>query len=214
MQHRQNGEHPHPPEEEPKPARQRVLIVDDDRLVLTVFSKGLRQAGYDVLEASSAEQALEIIAASTPDIAVLDVSMPGISGLELARRLRKTSAIPFIFLSAYGDNEIVREAVEHGAVGYLVKPVDTAQIVPSIEAGLARAADIANLHRNEEKLTSALLNSRETSIATGILMERFRLTRNQAFEKLRNHARQSRRTVHDVATELAQAQETLNQFKA
>ena len=109
-----------------------ILVVDDDRLILATLAKGLRQADYGVSEANSGEDALRLASAVKPDLALLDMRMPGMSGIELAQRLT-SDEIPFIFLSAYGDAEIVKQAAEHGALGYLVKPLD----VPQIKIGRA-----------------------------------------------------------------------------
>lgn len=190
--------------------KRRILIVDDDRLILATLSKGLQQAGYEVLQAASGEEALQIAVESPPDLAVLDVRMPNMSGIELARHLRDETTVPFMFFSAYGDLDIARQAADHGAVGYLVKPIDTRQIVPSIEAGLARAAEIRKLRRAESDLIAALAAGRETSIATGVMMERYHLSRVRAFEILRDHARRQRRKINDVAAELIRAEEILN----
>ena len=187
-----------------------ILIVDDDRLILATLSKGLQQAGYDVLQAASGEEALRIAVKHTPDLAMLDIRMPHMSGIELAQHLRDETPVPFMFLSAYGDPDIARQAADYGAVGYLVKPVDTPQIIPSIEAGLARAAEIRKLRRRETDLTTALAAGRETSIAIGVIMERYHVSREQAFETLRNCARTHRRKISDVAAELVRAEEMLN----
>ena len=190
-----------------------ILIVDDERLILATLAKGLQQAGYDTLQAASGEDALRIAIESEPDLAILDFSMPGMSGIELARRLREERAVPFMFLSAYGDPDVVRQAAEHGAVGYLVKPVDTTHIIPTIEAGLARATEISQLRRSKADLTAAIANGRETNMAIGVLMERYRLNRNKAFDILRDYARSSQRKIKDIAVELLGAEETLNLFR-
>jgi len=141
---------------------------------------------------------------------LLDVRMPGMSGLEVAKQLAQTTTIPFLFLSAYGDAEIVKEAAEFGALGYLVKPVDISQVVAAIEAALARAREIHKLRETEMQLSHALSASRETSMAVGLLMERHRMDRNTAFEALRDHARSRRRKIADVAEELLKSAEALN----
>ncbi|MFA7624588.1 MAG: response regulator [Pusillimonas sp.] len=196
------------------PDSPKLLIVDDDRLVLAMLSKGLKNAGYTVAQASSGEQALTIRDSFQPDLAVLDISMPGMSGLTLATRLTETNPIPFIFLTAYADEETVREATRCGAIGYLVKPVDTAQLIPAIEAGLARATEIAQLQKSEENLTHALSTSREISVAIGIIMERAKLDQHSAFQALRAQARNSRQDMQSMAKAIIGALETLNQFKA
>jgi response regulator NasT len=194
--------------------RRHLMVVDDDRLVLSLLTKGLRHAGYEVSSAHSAERALELLQTTTPDLLILDISMPGISGLELARRLREQALAPFIFLTAYGDDETVREATAAGAVGYLVKPIDTAQLVPAVEAGLARAAEICELQKNEQTLNQALTATREISVAVGIIMERARTDRDSAFQALRSQARNSRVQVHELAQSLIAAHEMLNRFNA
>lgn len=191
-----------------KAAQRHILVVDDDRLVLAALAEGLRTAGYRVTSVASGEDALGIT--DTPDLALLDVRMPGMSGIELGRKLREQGGVPFLFLSAYGDQEIVKQAAEEGALGYLVKPLDIQQIVPSIEAALARGNDIKKLRESEAQLSTALIGSREISMAVGLLMMRDRLNREQAFELLRSHARSQRRAVSEVAKELLNSAENLN----
>ena len=191
-------------------AARRILVVDDDRLVLALLARGLRDAGYQVSEASNGEQAFELARAKNPDLALLDVRMPGMSGIELGRLLRERTGVPFLYLSAYGQADVVKSAAEHGALGYLVKPLDIPQILPSIEAALARAAEIGKLRDAEAQLNEALANSREISTAVGVLMERAHLDQKQAFEALRNHARAQRRKVQDVAKDVISGVETIN----
>lgn len=86
----------------------KILLVDDDRLVLSTMAAGLSQAGYAVQACVSADEAMRVLAVAQPDMAVLDVRMPGHSGIELARHLRETTDVPFLFLSAYSETELVR----------------------------------------------------------------------------------------------------------
>src|SRR3970282_1991398 len=151
-----------------KAAQRHILVVDDDRLVLAALAEGLRTAGYRVTSVASGADALGVT--DTPDLALLDVRMPGMSGIELGRKLREQGGIPFLFLSAYGDQEIVKQATGEGALGYLVKPLDVQQIVPEIEAALARGSDIKKLRESEAQLNTALAGSRDISMAVGLLM--------------------------------------------
>ena len=188
----------------------RVLVVDDDQVILYTVSDALRRAGYEVVGAASAEEVLELIRDNPPDIALLDVSMPGISGIDLSRRLRAETEIPFLFLSAFGDRDIVKLATENGALGYLVKPVLPQQIVPSIDAGLARAKEIRELRETESKLREIVHSAQHASMAAGVLMERNRLDRQEAFQALRSHARNQRKKLDDVAREILDSAERLN----
>lgn len=187
-----------------------VLLVDDDRLVLATLGEGLKDAGYGVTVASSAMDAMRTARKGGIDIAILDVRMPEVDGIELAKQLRESTSIPFLFLSAYGDVEIVRRAADYGALGYLVKPVDIPQIVPSLEAALIRAREIGTLRQAEQRLATALAIEQKTRMAVGLLMERRRLDRDAAFEALRGLARSQRRKIADVAEELLAAADVLN----
>jgi len=195
-------------------AQRHILVVDDDRLVLAALAEGLRGAGYRVTGAAGGEDALVIAGRDAPDIALLDMRMPGMSGIELGRRLREQFGVPFLYLSAYGDQEIVRQAADEGALGYLVKPLDIQQIVPSIEAALTRAVEIRKLRESEAQLNAALAGSREISMVVGLLMQRDRIDRTQAFELLRASARSKRRPVAELASELLKAAENLNAISA
>ncbi|NML62492.1 response regulator [Massilia sp. RP-1-19] len=195
-------------------AKRRILIVDDDPILLQFIGEILRHAGYDTVSASSGAQAIAQIEAREPDMALLDITMPGMTGLELARHLNELTTVPFMFLSAVGDSDSARQAAAYGAVGYVVKPVDAERLMAAFEAGLARADEIRQLRRTEMNLNAALAAGRETSLAVGLLMGKFQTDRNTAFEVLRDHARSSRRKINEVADQLLAAEETLNSLHA
>ena len=121
-----------------------LLLIDDDRLILMTLADALRAEGFDVLEASSGEAALQLAREAHPDLAICDLRMPGMSGLELARHLRDETRVPFIFLSAYAEEEGARLVTEHGALGFLSKPIEVATMLPTIRKALARAERIRN----------------------------------------------------------------------
>jgi response regulator NasT len=186
------------------------MVVDDDPILVQYIAEILRHAGYEVLECHSAEQALDCLSKSEPALALLDITMPGMDGLELARQLHANSSVPFMFLSASNDGESAKQAAAYGAVGFVVKPVDAARLLPAFQAGLARADEIRTLRRSESNLNAALAAGRETSLAVGLLMGRYQTDRNTAFEVLRDHARSNRRKINEVADQLLQAEELLN----
>lgn len=185
--------------------RPHLLLVEDDRLISATLSAGLREHGYQVSTSRSAEEALPLLADSAFDLAILDEQLPGMSGLEFAALLNEQLSLPVIFLTAFGDPGRVRSAVERGALGYLVKPIDVEQLLPTLRTALARSEDLRRLHRNGQNLQRALDERREISIAVGILMERLRIERQPAFEMLRKTARTQRRKIEDVARDLLQA---------
>lgn len=187
-----------------------ILIADDELLILATLGIGLRDAGYDVLEAASGEEAVAMCKQYIPDLAILDVCMPpGMNGIAAAREIRKSTDVPVLFLSAYGDDKTVQRAVEEGALGYLVKPVDVPKITPSIEAALVRSREIKKLKDAELNLNIALQSGRDRSVAIGMIMERYKLSETEAFESLRSLARRQRRKLDDVVKEVIETSGTL-----
>lgn len=185
-----------------------VLLVDDDLPILGLLARTLEASGLQVRLASSGAQALASLEdAALPDLAVLDITMPDMSGLELAARL---DTVPHMFLSANDEQEVVEQAARSGAVGFLRKPIDLAQLLPAVRAALARGAEIRGLRAEERRLSQSLREGRETGMAIGLLMERYRLDQLSALNLLREHARSSQRRLNDVARELLTAADTLN----
>ena len=180
----------------------KILVADDDEVVLTLLTDGLEAAGYDVVSATNGDDAVQMGCNEEPDLAVLDIRMPGIFGIEAARQLRDKAGIDSIFLTAYSDKEVVELAIKEGALGYLVKPIKINQLIPSIEAALERSAELKRLQTSESNLTNAIQSNREISVAIGIYMERFQVTEQEAIDTLRDYARSERRKLLDVAREI------------
>ena len=177
---------------------EKILVADDDRVVLLTLSEGLREAGFDVIEARDGVQALALCQSQAPELALLDIRMPGLDGLELARRLRDETKVPFLFFSAYGDEAFVKRAVEIGALGYLIKPLVVTAIVPAIRTALARSRDISGLQ-------GALESNRTIATAVGMLMRTEGLDQLAAFERLRQRARTQRRKLEDLAMNMVES---------
>ena len=190
------------PASAPTPTPAHLLLVDDDRLILATLSSGLRDMGYQVSTAESVDDAEALLTGGLrPDLAIVDVRMPGRDGLELVERLRNLEHIPFLMLSAFSDTQNVERASGLGALGYLVKPMDVVQIRPTIEAALQRAQEIDQLRQSRAQLQEALDGDRSINVATGITMMQYRLPRTAAFELLRTAARSLRRMLADLAQE-------------
>lgn len=116
----------------------RVMLVDDDPVILDLLSNGLAEAGYSVDACAEARSALERYNGAPPDVAVLDVGLPDMPGTDLARALMRFEYRPILILSTYNDMDIVQQAIAAGVVGYLVKPASVDQLVPSLETSLSR----------------------------------------------------------------------------
>lgn len=188
----------------------RVMLVDDDRLVLATIKQGLVERGYQVETFDNGIDAIEAYSTHAPDIAILDVRMPKITGPETAKAMLALACRPIIMLSAHEDHDIVREAVSLGVCGYLVKPIEVAQLVPSIEAALARFAEVNALVEEGANLREAVEKNRVISTAVGIMMERCGVNHDIAFETLRGLARRRRQSLRDLAHELVDALSAVN----
>ncbi len=114
----------------------KILVVDDDRLVLATVTHGLTKAGYEIIDADNGDDAILLARQHRPDLALLDIRMEGMSGFDVAAYLRESLQTPFMFLSAFSDDATVAQVKALGAVAYLVKPLDISQIVPTVEAAL------------------------------------------------------------------------------
>ncbi len=188
-----------------------LLLADDDALVLATFGRGLRDAGYQVTVAATGQEALEAAQQSAPDLAILDIRMPGLSGIEVSRKMQQ-QGVPVIHLTAYSDQETLNSAVAQGALGYLVKPIDVHKAIPTIETALNHAERYCRLQESEERLTRALDTANVVNYAVGILSERHRITPQTAFNRLRDCARSERRRVRDIANDILRASECMNRF--
>lgn len=187
-----------------------ILVVDDDRLVLATLAHGLTQAGYDVIDADNGDDAILLAREHRPDLALLDIRMQGKSGFDVAAYLREYCQLPFMFLSAFSDEQTAAQVKALGAVAYLVKPLDIGQILPVVDAALA--ADAA---RAAESITPArtsdAMPAPEVLMAVGVLMHRYSLARVQAFERLHRLAQAEHRSIDEQAKLLLDAVEVLAQ---
>ena len=191
----------------------RILVVDDDRLVLATVVAGLRQAGFEVLEADNGDDAILLARNHRPRLAILDMRMQGKSGMDVARYLASNTSTGFMFLSAFGDPSIVDETARLGALGYLVKPIDIRQIVPAVNAALAKldakpAPAPAPAAGPAQPAGAAA--GRDEAIAVGILMERLRLDQARALRALREQAHAEGRSVESLAASMVEAANRLN----
>jgi DNA-binding response OmpR family regulator len=164
----------------------RILVVDDDRLVLATVVHGLSQAGYEVIDADNGDDAILLAREHRPELALLDIRMEGKSGFDVAAYLREVCHIPFMFLSAFSDDETVAKVKALGAVAYLVKPLDIGQIVPAVEAAFAQRAP-RPVPAVAQPAAPAVLGPDE-AMAVGVLMHRYSLSRSAALLRLQQLA--------------------------
>ena len=176
-----------------------ILIAEDDRIILFALSDGLSRAGYRVTSASNGGITWQCLQNEMPDLILMDIRMPVMDGLTVAKAVREISDIPIVFLTAYSDDEQVSESVAIGGYGYLVKPLEVHQIIPSLELALAKSREMRKLKETEAHLQTAVKGSRNISFAMGILRERHGLTEEAAFRALRAHSRNQRMKMEETA---------------
>jgi response regulator NasT len=202
--------------ENPNPT---LMVVDDDRLVLATLVAGLKQAGFDVIEADNGDDAILLARKHKPRLALLDMRMNGKSGMDVARYLAANTDTGFMFLSAFGDKEIVDEAMRLGALGYLVKPLDVRQIVPAVRAALARTNELRVAPTTTDPGAgpapgdAAAVRGREEFVAAGILMERLRIDYDRAVAALQLQAHAENTSVGQLAASMVEAANRLNSIR-
>jgi response regulator NasT len=190
--------------------KRRILVVDDDMAYTRLLVELLSRAGHDVSATHTAQEAIAAAAVSAPDLALVDVRLPGDSGLILGAALHSQFDVAFVILSGLDDLQTAQQAAQIGAIAYLVKTGDLHHYLPTIHIALARSEEFRELRRREAQLSNALQQTRAVSAATGVMMERSRLSREQAFERLRGLARTQRRRLSDVAEQFLTSVECLN----
>jgi AmiR/NasT family two-component response regulator len=181
----------------------RILIAEDETLIRLDLRQLLESAGFDVCaEARDGEEAVELARSEEPDLAVLDVKMPRIDGIEAARRILDERPIPIVMVTAYGEQELVARAVEAGVFGYLVKPFRETDLLPAIATARARHDELRALREEADSLAEALAARKAIERAKGLLMERDGLTEAEAFARLRKASQISGRPLKVVAEAL------------
>ena len=178
----------------------RVLIAEDETIIRLDLRELLERSGFEVCaEARDGEEAIALARSEQPDVAIMDVKMPKLDGIEAARRILDERPIPIVMLTAYGQQELVSRAVEAGVFGYLVKPFREQDLLPAIETARARHDELAALREEAESLTEALAARKAIERAKGLLMEKEGLSEQDAFARLRKASQVSGRPLRVVA---------------
>jgi two-component system, response regulator PdtaR len=175
-------------------------VAEDETIIRLDLVELLRRAGMDVVgEAHDGEQAISLARELQPDLAIMDVKMPKLDGIEAARRIINERPIPIVMLTAYGQEELVARAAEAGVFGYLVKPFRESDLLPAIHTARARHEELAALREEAESLAEALAARKAIERAKGLLMEKEGLSEADAFARLRKASQVSGRPLKVVA---------------
>jgi AmiR/NasT family two-component response regulator len=181
----------------------RILIAEDETIIRLDLRKLLEEAGHEVCaEARDGAEAVALVEACEPDLAILDVKMPRLDGIDAAKRILEERPIPIVMLTAYGQDELVARAVEAGVFGYLVKPFRESDLLPAIATARARHEELSALREEADSLAEALAARKVIERAKGLLMEREGLSEQDAFARLRKASQLSGKPLKVVAEAL------------
>ena len=186
----------------------RILIADDEALTRMGLRAMLRELGHTVVGAAAdGITALKLACEEQPDLAVLDIKMPGMDGLAVAKAIAEQCSLPVVMLTAYSERDLVQRAAATETVqAYLVKPIREGDLAPAIELATARFAEWQALRQEAASRQEALATREVVDRAKRVLMDQGGLSEREAFLEIQHRARRSRRTMREVAKEVLSSQ--------
>jgi len=181
----------------------RVVIAEDEAIIRLDLRETLEEEGYEVIgEAGRGDVALELIRELKPDLAILDVKMPGLDGLEVARMVGDEKICGVLVLTAFSQREIIEQARDAGALAYLVKPFQKSDLIPAIEVAIGRFRELQALTGQMEVLGEQLEARKIIDKAKGRLIDEFGLKEQEAFSFIQRTAMKDRSRMRDVAEKI------------
>jgi AmiR/NasT family two-component response regulator len=180
--------------------RLRILIADDEAIRLLTLRTQLRSLGFEVVaEAQDGEEAVRLAREREPDLAILDIKMPGLDGISAARQIVQERPIPIVLLTAYSELELVERATEAGVFAYLIKPVTEEELLPVILLARKRFEEFRVLQGEVEDLRQALEARKLIERAKGILMKRLGISEQEAFRRMQVQSQKENRKLVEIA---------------
>ncbi|MDQ5852757.1 MAG: response regulator [Chloroflexota bacterium] len=179
-------------------AEARILIAEDNELVARTLEEQLTTLGYEVAGVARTAEAVRLCEQLRPDLVLMDMQMPELSG-DAARQIGERTSTPVVIMTAFSDVESVHQAEEAGALAYLVKPVNPEELPPAIDVALARHRELQQLREHVEDLQETLESRKLIERAKGILMKRLKISDAEAEENLRQRAKDKKVHIKDIA---------------
>jgi response regulator NasT len=190
--------------------RLRILIADDESIRVLSLRGQLAALGHTIVaEASTGEEAVALASKTHPDLAILDIKMPVMDGIEAAERITRERPIPIILLTAYSETQLVERAAQANIAAYLMKPVSEEDLLPTITLALTRFKQFQALRQEVADLREALEARKLIERAKGILMRRLDLTEDEAFRRLQKQSQDTNRRLAQVAEAIILADQML-----
>ncbi len=178
----------------------RVVIAEDEAIIRLDLKETLEEEGYEVVaETGRGDEAVELVRRFEPDVAILDIKMPGLDGLSAAREIAGERRAAVVILTAFSQRDLIERARDAGALAYLVKPFQKSDLLPAIEVALGRFAELKELHDQATSLSDQLETRKVVDRAKGRLMDQNHLTESAAFGFIQKTAMRERQTMRDVA---------------
>jgi response regulator NasT len=178
----------------------RVVIAEDEAIIRLDLKETLEEEGYLVVgETGRGDKAVDLVRELRPDLAILDVKMPGMDGLEAARLISKDRICGVVILTAFSQREVVEEARDAGALAYLVKPFQKSDLIPAIEVALGRFRELQVLNGEIEELGEQLEARKTIDRAKGILIDTHQMNEADAYGFIQRGAMNHRTTMRKVA---------------
>ena len=178
----------------------RVVIAEDEAIIRLDLKEILEEEGYEVVgETGRGDQAIELVRDLRPDLAILDIKMPGMDGLTAARTIAGDRLAAVLILTAFSQHDLVEQARDAGALAYLVKPFQKSDLMPAIEMALGRFEQIVALEHENANLAERLEARKTIDRAKGRLMDEHGMSESDSWRFLQKTAMNSRRKIGDVA---------------
>jgi two-component system, response regulator PdtaR len=165
----------------------KIIVIEDEAILRMDLKEMLTDAGYDVIaEGDNGEKAIELAYRLQPDLMIMDIKMPKMDGLKASRIIAKQSKTPILMLTAFSQKEFVEDAKKANVLGYLVKPISEANLIPAVEIALSQAQQRVQ-YEDELLQKDKKMNARkQIESAKGVLMKVKKLNEQAAYEKMRN----------------------------
>jgi response regulator NasT len=181
----------------------RVVIAEDEAIIRLDLKETLEEEGYEVVgETGRGDEAVQLVRDLEPDLAILDIKMPGLDGLSAAREIAGERRAAVLILTAFSQRDLIERARDAGALAYLVKPFQRSELIPAVEVALGRFKELKALHDQNTSLEEQLETRKIVDRAKGMLMDKHGLSENEAFGFIQKRAMADRVTMRAVAEKL------------